>query len=215
MITDDYVVLLHGIFRTNRSMKPVEKYFVKAGYQVINLSYPSLKKDIGGLAEHLHETLKTYKIDPSKKIHFIGYSLGGLIVRAYLKKYRPDNLGRVVMLGTPNQGSQVADFVQKIFFYKYLYGPAGLQLGTDQAEFEHLFGPVDYDLGIIAGNRTIDPVLSMLLPGPNDGKVTVERTKLAGMKDHIVIPVSHTFMPNKEAVKQQALHFIEHGSFLR
>ena len=119
------------------------------------------------------------------------------------------------MLGPPNQGSEIADFARKIFFYKYLYGPAGMHLGTDQARLGDLYGPVDYELGIIAGNRTMARVLSRLLPGENDGKVTVARTKLAGMKDHIVLPVSHTFMPSNKVVRRQALHFIEQGIFFR
>jgi pimeloyl-ACP methyl ester carboxylesterase len=215
MTGGDYVVLLHGIFRTNKSMSPVERFLSAKGYRVINVGYPSCKKQIEGLVEDVREALGAHKIEAAKKVHFVGYSLGGLLTRAYIKKYRPENLGRVVQLGPPNQGSEVADFAVKIFLYKYLYGPAGLQLVTDQSRFANLYGPVDYDLGIIAGNRTLDPVFSLLIPGENDGKVSVERTKLPGMRDHIVVAATHTFMPGNKTVQMQAEHFIRCGEFLR
>ena len=215
MTTGDSVVLLHGIFRTYRSMRPLEKYFSDREYQVINVDYPSCKKNIDGLADYLRDALDSHKTETSQKLHFIGYSLGGLILRAYIKKYRPVNMGRVVQLGPPNQGSEIADLVQKWFLYKYLYGPAGQQLVTDQSAFGHLFGDVDYELGIIAGTHTVDPLSWLIIPGANDGKVAVVRTKLPGMKDHITLPASHTFMLSNNAVKQQALHFIEHGIFYR
>ncbi len=211
----DYVVLLHGIFRTKRSMSSLEKFLSAKGYHVLNVDYPSTKKPIEGLADVVGEALAVNKIDPSKKLHFVGYSLGGLIVRAYINKYRPENIGRVVLLGAPNKGSEIADFFLNISLYKFFYGPAGLQLGTDQSKFGNLYGAVDYELGIIAGDRSIDPVLSLLIPGKNDGKVSVESTRLPGMKDHIVLHATHTFMPRNKIVKQQTAHFIETGAFLR
>ncbi len=214
MKQNDYVILLHGIFRTKRSMSSLEKYLSGKGYHVININYPSCKKPIAGLVEDVRKILTDSNLDEARKIHFIGYSLGGLITRAYIKKYRPANIGRVVLLGPPNQGSEVADFVEKFSLYRYLYGPAGQQLGTDQSRFSGLYGTIDYELGIIAGNYSIDPVSSLLLPGENDGKVSVERTKLQGMKDHITLPATHTFMPSNKAVKYQAAHFIEYGMFL-
>ncbi len=210
----DYVVLLHGIFRTKSSMASLERHLSGKGYDVINVDYPSCKKPIEGLVDDVRKSLLENKMDVSKKIHFVGYSMGGMIVRGYIKKYRPENIGRVVMLGTPNQGSEVADFIAGNFLYKRFYGPAGQQLGTDQSKFRELYGAVDYELGIIAGNFSIDPISSFFIPGDNDGKVSVERTKLEGMKDHIVISATHTFMPDNKKVKQQVAHFIEHGMFL-
>jgi triacylglycerol esterase/lipase EstA (alpha/beta hydrolase family) len=139
--------------------------------------------------------------------------MGGLMVRALIKKYAYNNLGKVVQLAPPNQGSEVANFVQNFWPYKKIFGPAGQQLITDQTEIKHLFGDVNFELGIIAGNMTIDPISSAILPGENDGKVSVESTKLKGMKDHIVVSASHTFFPSNKTVQKQVLYFLKHGNF--
>ena len=97
--------------------------------------------------------------------------------------------------------------------YKKIYGPAGQQLTTDQSAVKHLFGEVNYELGIIAGNSTIDPIGSLIIPGVDDGKVAVERTKLEGMKDHIIVSASHSFFPSNKEVQKQTLHFLKNGNF--
>ena len=139
--------------------------------------------------------------------------MGGLLIRAYLNKYRPEKLGRVVMIGTPNQGSEVADFVQNWRLYQKLYGPAGQQLITKQDSFSHFFGQVDYELGVIAGNRPIDIISSRIISKPNDGKVSIDSTKITGMKGHVVVPSSHTFFPTHKQTWQQTLNFLQNGQF--
>ena len=139
--------------------------------------------------------------------------MGGLVIRALLNKYRPKNLGRVVMLGTPNQGSEVADFFKNNPIYKGFFGPAGQQLTTDQANIKDLLGTVDYELGIIAGDRSIDPISSTILVGKDDGKVSVKRSKINGMTDHVVIHTTHTFMMKNKNVIKQTDYFITHGKF--
>ena len=135
------------------------------------------------------------------------------MVRALIHKYNYKNLGKVVQLAPPNQGSEVADFIKNFWPYKKIYGPAGQQLITDQSKIKHLFGEVSYELGIIAGNSTIDPISSAIIPGENDGKVAVERTKLKGMKDHIDVSASHTFFPSNKEVQKQTLYFLKNGNF--
>ncbi|MEZ0224111.1 MAG: alpha/beta fold hydrolase [Alphaproteobacteria bacterium] len=212
----DYIVLLHGIGRTKTTMLPLAGYLSFNGYNVINVDYPSRKKPIGELVEDIHKVLEERKLDPSKKVNFVGYSLGGLVIRAYISKHRPANLGSVVMIGTPNQGSEVADFLKDYSLYKKYFGPAGQQLSTDQQDIKDLLGVIDYDLGVIAGRLSIDPVSSLLIiPGSNDGKVSVERTKVNNMKDHIVLNTTHTFMINNPFVMKQVRNFIEHGQFAR
>ena len=91
------------------------------------------------------------------------------------------------MLGTPNSGSEIADRLKNFGAYRAFFGPAGQQLGTQRdAAIEALFPPVDYPVGIIAGNRSIDPVAGTMLPKPHDGRVSVANTRLDGMADHIV-----------------------------
>jgi len=208
----DYVVILHGIARSNKHMQKLAAYLQKDGFDVINLSYPSTTHKIEDLTEIINKEI-SQRTAEDKLIHFIGYSMGGLMVRALIHKYNYKNLGKVVQLATPNQGSEVADFVKNFWPYKKIFGPAGQQLITDQGAVKHLFGEVNYELGIIAGNATIDPISSAIIPGENDGKVAVKRTKLEGMKDHIVVSASHTFFPSNKEVQKQTLYFLKNGNF--
>lgn len=208
----DYVVILHGIARSNKHMQKLANYLQENGFDVINLSYPSTTYKIEDLTKIINKEISE-RATEEKQIHFIGYSMGGLMVRALIHKYSYKNLGKVVQLAPPNQGSEVADFVKNFWPYKKIYGPAGQQLITDQSSVKHLFGKVNYELGIIAGNASIDPISSAIIPGENDGKVAVERTKLEGMKDHIVVSASHTFFPSNKEVRNQTLHFLKKGNF--
>jgi triacylglycerol lipase len=208
----DYVVILHGIARSNKHMQKFATYLQKDGFDVINLNYPSTTYTIEDLTEIINKEI-SQKTTKDKRIHFIGYSMGGLMVRALIHKYNYKNLGKVVQLAPPNQGSEIADFVKNFWPYKKIFGPAGQQLFTDQSSVKQLFGEVNYELGIIAGNATIDPISSAIIPGENEGKVAVERTKLEGMKDHIVVKASHTFFPSNKEVQNQTLHFLKNGNF--
>ncbi len=210
----DYIVLLHGIQRSSKSMEKMAARFTQAGYHVINIDYQSQQYTIDRLADNIYAQIKPFTKTADYKIHFVGHSMGGLVTRTIIKRHRPDNLGRVVMLGTPNQGSEVADFLANNVLFQNFYGPAGMQLVTDQRGIANILGPVDFDLGIIAGTRSIDPLSSVMLPGTDDGKVTVERTKLKGMKDHITLPTTHTFMMMNNRVIAQTEHFIKHGIFM-
>lgn len=210
----DYIVLLHGIKRSSKSMEKMAAHLTQEGYRVINVDYNSEQYTIDRLADNIHAQIKPFTNGEDYKIHFVGHSMGGLVTRALIKRHRPDNLGRVVMLGTPNQGSEVADFLESNILFQSFYGPAGLQLVTDQRGIANLFGAVDFDLGIIAGTRSIDPLSSVILPGQDDGKVTVERTKLEGMKDHVILPTTHTFMMTDSRVIAQTSHFLKHGVFI-
>jgi pimeloyl-ACP methyl ester carboxylesterase len=209
------VVLLHGIFRTKRSMRKMARFIEDAGYQVLNLGYPSTKYSIENLVDIIHQEINQFSSKIDGQIHFVGYSMGGLLIRAYLKKYRPQNLGRVVMVGTPNYGSEVADKLKNLTLYKMLYGPAGQQLTTSQEAFSDIFTTDKFELGIIAGNKSIDPISSWIIGRPNDGKVSIESTKLDWAKDHIVLPLSHTFFPSSRKMWGEALSFLQKGEFLR
>ena len=206
------IVLLHGIFRTRLSMAGLAKFLQRHGYQTLNLDYPSTRHPLEQLAKHIHKDIASFASQCST-VHFIGYSMGGLVIRAYLHQFRPENLGRVVMLGTPNQGSRIADVVRNWWWYRKFYGPAGQQLITLQENFKSILGTVDYELGCIAGSRSLDPLGSLILGEPGDGKVSIESTKLKGMKDHCVIPIDHTFFPSSRKVWKETLHFLKKGCF--
>ena len=212
----EYVVLVHGLARTQYSMEKIQKFLERRGYSVLNFGYPSTKHTIFVLSEsYLKKFIQTQCIDPTKKIHFVTHSMGGILVRYYLKDHQPQQLGRVVMLAPPNQGSEVTDWLKKWVLYKWLFGPAGQQLGTDQNSIPAQLGPVDFELGIIAGDRSINLLNSLRIPGPDDGKVAVERTKVQGMKDFLLVHKTHTFMVKDHAVLIQIEHFLRTGRFRR
>jgi pimeloyl-ACP methyl ester carboxylesterase len=212
-VSDEGVVLLHGIFRGRRSMQGLARFLGAEGYRTLNLDYPSRRQPIEALVAHIQPQIAAFAPSVPGKLHFVGHSMGGLLIRAHLHRFRSQNLGRIVMLGTPNQGSEVADFLKDWWAYKKLFGPAGQQLVTGLTTADTLFGPIDYELGVIAGNRSVDPVSSLIIGDPNDGRVSIERTKIAGMTDHIVVAASHPFLPAKKEVHRLVFEFLRHGRF--
>ena len=151
--------------------------------------------------------------DKKKKIHFVTHSFGGIILRCYLRENQVKNIGRVVMLSPPNQGSELVDNFEENIFFKIATGPSGKQLGTKSSSIPNTIGPVNFDLGIIAGNRSTNPIYSRLIPGADDGKVSVDRSRIKGMADFLVVSHSHTFIMNSPEVIKQVIHFLEKGRF--
>jgi pimeloyl-ACP methyl ester carboxylesterase len=210
----DGVVLLHGISRNARSFRKMESAIERAGYTTLNLDYASRRKPLEALAEDIHPAIETFAGRLGGRVHFVCHSMGGLLARVYLAKHRPHNLGRVMMLGTPNGGSEIADRLKNVVLYRAFFGPAGQQLGTlrDVATMA-LLPPIDYPVGIIAGNRSIYPVASAFLPRPHDGRVSVANTKLDGMTDHIVVRTSHPWLVRNDAAIAQTIAFLREGKF--
>jgi hypothetical protein len=208
------VILLHGLCRTSRSMVKMERALAEAGYKVRNLDYPSRTASIQKLADDaIGKAVGDCQRDGATKIDFVTHSLGGILVRSYLAHHSISSLGRVVMLAPPNQGSEVVDKLGWLFLFKWINGPAGNELGTDENSMPNKLGPANFPVGIIAGDRSINWINSLLIPGSDDGKVSVERTKLAGMTDHIVIHATHPLiMCNREAVRQ-TVQFLRTGNF--
>ena len=211
----DYVVVLHGIVRTYRSMRSLAKFLEANGYLVLNVDYPSTRIPLESLIEHINRQVVAFNRDPQRKIHFVGYSLGGLLARGVLPRNRPPNLGRGVQLAPPNQGSEVADFWKNNFLFQWIFGSAGRELGAEEKSFSRILVPLDYEMGVIAGNRSWDPISSAMIKGPNDGKVSVASTKVPGLTDHIVISTSHTFIIYNREAWNQTIHFFKCGKFNR
>lgn len=211
------VVFLHGISRSYRSLIKLQQAVDSAGFATRNIGYPSREKPLSMLVDDIHPAIAPFADDNEGATHFVCHSMGGLLARAYIARYRPARLGRVVMLGTPNGGSEIADVLKDRLFYRMYFGPAGQQLVTSRdAETEALLPPVDYPVGVIAGNRSLDPIASrFMLRGADDGRVTVARTKLDGMADHLVIPASHAFMMKNKVAIKQTIAFLKDGSFAR
>ena len=210
----EQVILLHGLCRSSDSMARMQRALVDAGYQVQNVNYPSRTASIQQLAdEAIEPAVALCQRDGAPKIDFVTHSLGGILVRSYLARHPLPSLGRVVMLAPPNQGSEVVDKLGGWFLFKWINGPAGNELGTDADSTPNQLGPVNYPVGVVAGDRSINWINSLLIPGRDDGKVSLERTKLAGMSDYIVVHSAHPFiMKNRDAIRQ-TIQFLRTGKF--
>jgi pimeloyl-ACP methyl ester carboxylesterase len=212
--SNDYVILLHGLGRTPLSMKRLEWTLRRENYRVINLAYPSTRISVQDASNHwLGRVLCEQTTDPTVKIHFVAHSLGGIVLRQYLSNHQIKNLGRVVMLAPPNQGSELADRLRNNCLYKLTTGPAGQQLGTGDASVPLQLAPPNFDLGIIAGDRSLNPIFSACIPGPDDGKVSVRSTQISGMQDFLVVHRTHTWMAWSRQVSTAATIFLRSGYF--
>ena len=226
----DCVVLLHGLLRSDSSMATLEQALSEQGYTVVNMDYPSTEYPIEHLAEtyvaqainqchtHTHSnthsnTHSTINSNIDSNTHFVTHSMGGILVRDYVDRHGSAGIGRVVMLGPPNQGSEAVDKLRFLPVFRWLHGPAGLQLGTDQQSRVKQLGAVDFELGVIAGTQSINPLLSVLIPGRDDGKVSVENTKVLGMKAHKTMSVTHPMMMKNADVIAQIVQFLANGTF--
>ena len=210
----EYVILIHGLGRTPLSMKRVEWDLQRAGYQVINLSYPSRRASVEELSENRVAPVVA-KIPATAKINFVTHSLGGIILRQYLSRHEMANLGRVVMLAPPNQGSELSDSFRRCEWTRLILGPAGCELGTLASDIPQRLGPVKCDVGIIAGDVSLNPFFSLLVRGPSDGKVSVARAKVDGMNDFLVVHHSHTWMMWRKDVLLQIQSYLKTGVFAR
>ncbi len=211
----EYVVIMHGLARSPRSMKKAERFLRRQGYRVLNFGYPSRKYPIEVLSEqYLKPFIEANCPEDGRPVHFLTHSMGGIVVRHYLKHISPDRASRVVMLAPPNQGSEVVDRQRHWKIFQWILGPAGQQLGTDDASLPAQMGAVDFELGVIAGDRSIELLHSwLILPGADDGKVSVERAKIPGMTDFLLMHHTHTFIMQSDTVLKQVDHFFRTGKF--
>ncbi len=210
----DCVVLLHGLNRTSASMTQLQKALENKKFIVANIDYPSREQPIEELAKTaVADGIGQCQEKSADSIHFVTHSLGGILVRQYFQSNELDQLGRVVMLGPPNAGSEAVDKLKDMPGFELLNGPAGEQLGTSETAIPALLGPVDFELGIIAGSMSVNLILSSLIPGQDDGKVSVENTKVEGMSEFVTLPVTHPFMMSNASVIAETIHFLSHGKF--
>ncbi|MDP5136572.1 alpha/beta fold hydrolase [Rheinheimera baltica] len=213
-VAKDCVVLLHGLARSASAMETMQQALDAAGYHSVNVDYPSREHAIEVLAPMaIAPALAQCRAKQSRVIHFVTHSMGGILLRQYTQDNVIADLGRVVMMGPPNQGSQVVDNLKDVPGFEAFNGPAGMQLGTGAQDIPKQLGPVSFELGVIAGTSSINLILSTFLPNPDDGKVSVENTKVQGMCALVTVDVSHPFLMQRQQVIDQVLYFLRRGSF--
>ncbi|MBC7365961.1 MAG: alpha/beta fold hydrolase [Undibacterium sp.] len=198
------VVLLHGLGLGGWAMARLGHALTRDGYRVVNLTYPSRSVPLETLArDWLPAQLRAHRVHAAPRLHFVTHSMGGILIRTWLDQQLragtalPANLGRTVMIAPPNAGSAVAEKLRNFPPFRWFTGVNGRRLGTAPVSLPNTLGPwptVAGELGIVAGDRSLNPFFSAWLAGPNDGKVTVASTHLTGETAHRVLHHSHTWL---------------------
>lgn len=210
----DCVILLHGLGRTSRSFDKMETFFRNRGYWVINLDYPSREQGIRRLSDSCVAPMVEGRLKASTgPIHFVTHSMGGILVRQYLKDHPSPRIGRVVMLSPPNRGSEVPDLVGRFPFLARLMGPALPELSAKPGSYVNTLGKPAFELGIITGRKSVNWINSLVIPGADDGKVSVERARLDGMRDFLVVDRTHPLIMQADEVMEAADRFLKTGAF--
>ena len=214
VFADECAVLLHGLGRSAASMEKLAGVLELQGYHIANISYPSRKMSIESLANiAVMDGLAQCNKAKATQVNFVTHSLGGILVRQFYSHHSASAVNRVVMLGPPNQGSEIVDKLGSLPGYELITGKAGTQLGTDINSVPKQLGPVNFELGIIAGTQSINPIMSSMLPNHDDGKVSVAATKVKGMSDFVALPTIHSHMMKNDAVIKEVVSFLSEGRF--
>lgn len=208
----DIVVLLHGLGRSNAAMWSFANRLRESGFYVKRVGYDSLRQTPQQILDQVAEQINACCAHQKNTVNFVGHSLGGLLIRDYLQHYKVDSLGRVVLMGTPNQGTPLADYFKDTWLMK-LAGPTAAQLGTDEKSFPKSIGEPYYPVGVIAGVSEPTSSNETILPGDDDGWVTIEANRLTGIHDFIIVRSGHSMMRYNSEVFHQVVTFLKTGKF--
>jgi len=207
-------VLLHGLARTAGAMNKLGKALNAAGWSTANVDYPSREFSIKALAPAaVEQGLAACRGLGATRIDAVTHSLGGILLRQYLKDSQIEEFGRAVMLGPPNHGSEVVDNLGPVPGFAAFNGPAGLELGTGADSVPNSLGAIKKDVAGIAGTRSVNLVLSNFLPNPDDGKVSVVSARLEGMCAMLTIDVSHPFLMKDDDIIENVVAYLGTGKF--
>lgn len=206
-------MLLHGLGRSERVMRPLARRLEAEGYRALSLHYQSLRKPPEALVDDLGAMIAAC-CAAAPRVDFVAHSLGGILLRAYLAEHAPPNLGRVVMIGPPNRGSPLADVAARFWILRTLAGPTAVQLGTGPESLPNRLPPPSFPLGVVAGSRSLNPLGSWLVGDADDGVVAVASTRLPGMADFLVLPESHNFLVRSKRTADEVTHFLRYGRFV-
>jgi pimeloyl-ACP methyl ester carboxylesterase len=209
----EWVVLLHGMMRSSRSMNRIQRRLEESGYRVINIDYPSTEESIEDIADSIHDQIET--IPPDRvSVHFVTHSMGSIVVRYYLAHYKVKNLGRIVMIAPPNRGSIVAAYLKQWAPYRRIFGRAGQEIARAPRSFPDTLPPPPCEFGVIAGGLGKKIGLNPVIPGDNDGTVGVEETRLPGMADFVLVRGQHSTLLLQKVVFQNVIEFLGKGQFI-
>lgn len=203
------VVFVHGIWMTGAEMLILRRRLVQCGFECFNFRYQSLRRTPRENAVNLNKYLQTIQADV---IHLVAHSLGGIVLLHLFDKYPQQKPGRVVMLGTPIRGSQVAQKMATTRWLEHFLGRA-----TDRG----LLGDAprwqtERELGMIAGTEGFGIgklILLGKLQEPNDGTVQLAATCSSGITDHVALPYSHHGMLFARPVATAVCRFLQSGKF--
>ena len=207
------VILVHGFARSSRDMRVLAKALRKQGYNTHQINYLSIRKNINNIQSNVFKQMMSIiSNNTARKIHLVGHSLGGLLVRSYLAKHSIPNMGFVVIIGSPNKGTNFVDYYKQSWWFKW-FGDITHIFSAKQSAFLNSLPLPNYTLGVIAGNFN-SKWQEHILPGPDDGLVPVKSTKIKGMKDFIIIENTlHRWLIYKRQVIDQVIYFLSHGRF--
>jgi pimeloyl-ACP methyl ester carboxylesterase len=212
-MSGEAVILLHGIVRSSKSMRPLQRHLrlEHEGWRTFSFGYASTQVDIVRSAEYLHSVVQS--LEGIERIHLVAHSMGGLIARAYLARHEDPRIGRLVMIATPSLGAELADRFHRNFVYRAVFGPAGQQLTQDAEGFVATLPTPEIEFGVIAGGRGDGQGYNPLVPGDDDGTVSVACTRLPGAADFVVVDRLHTFLVSAPETRDYTLRFLKQGRF--
>lgn len=214
-IRGDTVIVLHGLGQSRESMRPLVQHLRQSlDATVMAFGYASPREDIDAHARSLASVIES--LPPSAPLSFVGHSLGGIVIRRWMALASAASLERarrVVMLGSPNQGSELARMCSRVWLLATLADGAARDLVVDWDRVAPSLAVPPCCFGIVAGGRGDDRGYSDLLSGDDDTVVRVDETRLEGAEDFVIVPVRHAVMMRAPVVQRATVSFLRHGRF--